>query len=113
MVFLLGLERNLNNERGTADWPKNLILKDRDRLNYLRAVCGLWTTMQDTCRGQPAIKDDLTLDWVMDGNGQGLVPPGLDIGPRDDPIQLHEHFVMVHAAGTACEPETGELSKMT
>ena len=66
-VELAGLERSLNNERGTADWPKNLILKDRDRLNYLRAVCGLWTTMQDTCRGQPAIKDDLTLDWVMDG----------------------------------------------
>ena len=48
----------------------------------------LWTTMQDTCRGQPAIEDDLTLDWVMDGKacskffksgGCDLVPELLDV----------------------------------
>ena len=66
-VELAGLERSLNNKRETTDWPKSLILKDRDRLNYLQVVCGLWTTMQDFRRGRPAIEDDLTLNWVMDG----------------------------------------------
>lgn len=66
-VELAGLEKRLANKHTVADWPKDILMKDRKRMNYLRTVCGIWARIQDACGEKSHIGDDLDLNWTMDG----------------------------------------------
>lgn len=66
-VELSTLERRMANKTANKDWPKDILMQQRKRLNYLRTVCGLWTRIQDACGEDTRTGNDLDLVWSMGG----------------------------------------------
>lgn len=59
---LYKLEERLADDRYKKDCPKDILLQDRQRLNWLRTVCGLYKSIMDAKPGTI-----LSLRWALDG----------------------------------------------